>query len=360
MRKTIGEIIDLVSDTEDRQERIDILRENASNPFKQFLKYAVDPTISFHISGDLPFKPKMNRRFHAGFSGSELFHEMKRLYTLVKPHPTERYHQGLSVENRKNVDRRWKIFYSMLENFYIGEADLFLQVINRTFDLLTLEEVNQAFPGLIPLPEGYTPAEKPKKQIKAEEVVRGPKEQSPRKRSKIETEEEDEEEVTPKPKKKPGPKPKAKVEEEAPKKIKKTKKATSSLIALPTEEEITKFSGKKPPRTKKTNDDLDIPEGMSEEDAEEWKMEMRPDLDPDFDAMEPAAPPGIIEKALSKVKKDKGASAKELKESQKEIERIDKRIGTNRVKKETGPKPKKNVEKGSKRKYDFDFEFEDE
>ncbi len=148
MRLTIGEVLDDVSATEDQKEKVRILRQNDSKPLRQFLKYALDPTIEFMLpKGPVPHK--QNPRYRAGFSDAELYSSVGRLYIFLAPHPTERYSKGFATDDKKNQSRREMKFISLLESFYVAEAEYLIQMKDKNLSCVDITTANLAFPGLI-------------------------------------------------------------------------------------------------------------------------------------------------------------------------------------------------------------------
>lgn len=149
VRKTIGEILDDVAAAETSQEKVEILKAYKSPPLLQFLRYALDPTILFTLpEGTPPFK--RNPHHKPGSAGSEIFNEMKRMYVLLQPHPTEKFHPKFSEPTKLNQMRAEQKFVGMLESFYDGEAEYLIQMKDKSLTAVDIATANLAFPGLIP------------------------------------------------------------------------------------------------------------------------------------------------------------------------------------------------------------------
>lgn len=148
VRRTIGEILDAVDAAKENKDKVEILRTYASDRLKLFLKYALDPSIKFMLPPGVP-KYRVNPGFRPGSSSSELFNEMKRMYVLLAPHPTEKFHPGLSKDNPRNQMKREQIFVGMLESFYPAESNYLIQMKEKTLTCVSPQVVDIAFPGLL-------------------------------------------------------------------------------------------------------------------------------------------------------------------------------------------------------------------
>ena len=155
MKRTIGEILDRVFSVDSVLQRIEVLKTNECKPLKKFLKYALDPTIKFAIPDGVPPYKKSGQK--AGFSSSNLASEIELCYRYVMPHPTERYHPTFWGPEKKRVMKREQFFVGTLETLDNREAVYFIQMkskvlheIGNESNILSADDVNLAFPGLIP------------------------------------------------------------------------------------------------------------------------------------------------------------------------------------------------------------------
>jgi hypothetical protein len=136
MRLGIAEILSKASAITDDVERIGFLRQNQSTVLHMILRGAFDPTIKWALpEGVPPYKPNdLVDQQH------RLFTEARKLYLFV---------EGGSP-NLKQL-RRETLYVELLETVDPEDAKLLLKIKDKTLPYpgVTLDIVNQAFPGLI-------------------------------------------------------------------------------------------------------------------------------------------------------------------------------------------------------------------
>ena len=136
MRKSISEILKLVSEQSTKQAKIDILRENYSPVLAQILQYALDPRIKWALpEGAPPFKENV-------YPGQEtvLFSEARRLYLFLEG----------GNPNLTNFKREM-LFVQFLEMLHPSDAKVIIAAKDKKIPYkgITTKLVNEAFPGLI-------------------------------------------------------------------------------------------------------------------------------------------------------------------------------------------------------------------
>jgi len=137
MKLGIAEILSKASAITDDAARIGYLRQNQSTTLHMILRGAFDSTIKWALpSGVPPYKPNdLVDQQH------RLFTEARKLYLFV---------EGGSP-NLKQL-RRETLYVELLETVDPEDAKLLLAIKDKTLPYpgVTLDIVNQAFPGLIP------------------------------------------------------------------------------------------------------------------------------------------------------------------------------------------------------------------
>jgi hypothetical protein len=136
MRLGIFQILEQASSTKGAEEKINVLRQNASPALQQILKYAFDPTIVWDLpEGAPPYKP-------CPYPAQEmrLFAEARRLYLFLKggnPNLTKLKREALYIE--------------LLESIHPEDAKLLVEIKDKKIPYkgITLKLVKEAFPGLI-------------------------------------------------------------------------------------------------------------------------------------------------------------------------------------------------------------------
>lgn len=136
MRKSISEILKLVSEQPNRQSKVEVLRNNYSPVLAQILQYALDPRIKWLLpTGAPPFKENV-------YPGQEtnLYSEARRLYLFVEG----------GNSNLTNIKREM-LFIQLLEVLDPKDAKVIIAAKDKKIPYkgITVKLVNEAFPGLI-------------------------------------------------------------------------------------------------------------------------------------------------------------------------------------------------------------------
>lgn len=136
MKKSISEVLKLVSEQPNKQSKIDTLRENYSPVLAQILQCALDPRVKWLLpEGTPPFKENV-------YPGQEtvLFSEARRLYLFLEG----------GNPNLSNL-RRETLFIQLLEMLHPDDAKVILAAKDKKvpYKGITVKLVNEAFPGLI-------------------------------------------------------------------------------------------------------------------------------------------------------------------------------------------------------------------
>ena len=137
MKLGISEILKKASTITDDAERVGYLRQNQSTTLHMIFRGAFDPGIKWVLpEGNPPYKPNDLVDQH-----HRLFTEARKLYLFV---------EGGSP-NLKQL-RRETLFVELLETVDPEDAKLLLAIKDKTLPYpgVTVDIVNQAFPGLLP------------------------------------------------------------------------------------------------------------------------------------------------------------------------------------------------------------------
>ena len=121
-----------------REEKINLLRKNATIEFKDFLRGLFDPNIKFDV--DIPeYRPAIEP---AGLNYSSLHAEMNRVYLFAVGHP--KTPAGVTPQ------KKMAILKNMLESVNKNEAELLIGMLKKNLKIKTLTPklVNEAFPDI--------------------------------------------------------------------------------------------------------------------------------------------------------------------------------------------------------------------
>lgn len=146
MQLMIHEILEQVTTTKDRGQKIRILRSNVTPALKYILKYALDPRIKFYT--DSPPVHKKDVGSPEGLSYSTLFNEHRRLYVFLEQEQERRLTGG----KQTSIPRKNQLLIEMLETIHPGEAELLCSMIDGTFAKktgITKKLIEEALPGLL-------------------------------------------------------------------------------------------------------------------------------------------------------------------------------------------------------------------
>lgn len=139
-RILVSEVLELVSKTDSRKEKIEILRKHNSLELRDILKGAFDDSIEFILPKGVPPIDKLEKK---KYDSTHLIHETKKFRYFVKGGPGEQV----------NPFRREKMFIDILYRIHEKEVDLVCNMKDKTLDGvykgLTKKLVAEAFPGLL-------------------------------------------------------------------------------------------------------------------------------------------------------------------------------------------------------------------
>lgn len=140
MRLLVSEIFDLVKKAKTKEEKIEILRKNASFELKECLNFAFNPKIKFDVSEIPKYKPSV---IPAGLNETYLLHEVvHNLYMFIPNH--KKYY----VKLPKNKEQAKLAF--ILEGLHADEAKILVDMIQKKLkvDGLTPKLIKEAFPDI--------------------------------------------------------------------------------------------------------------------------------------------------------------------------------------------------------------------
>lgn len=141
MRLPLGDVFDKVRNAQKKEEKIEVLRRNASPALWYVLQLAFGKTV-WMLPGDAPpYKPW---RGAIGSSPNELSRELRRLYLFLE-----------GGNNNLTRLRREKMFQNLLEGLDTNEVELLLSVKDKRLDKVykcTRKLVEEVFPGLLDAP----------------------------------------------------------------------------------------------------------------------------------------------------------------------------------------------------------------
>ncbi len=136
--KLYTEILDEFQKAQTKQERIAVLKKYDHKNFREFLYYALEPTIEFDV--EVPnYRPAPEP---AGLNYTYLDLEVKKLYRFIKDHKLRP--AGLTPEKQK------QLLVVVLESLYKDEAELLTKVVQKKFKIpnLTIKLIQEAYPGM--------------------------------------------------------------------------------------------------------------------------------------------------------------------------------------------------------------------
>ena len=140
MRLLLPEIFEKAQKAATDVERMTILRQNNSPVLIDILKMNFDPNVRMQLpEGDPPYK---KTGIPMGMADTNLYKEMRRMYTWVNPPP-----------NLHKIKRE-TLFIQLLESINEKEADLICAVkdknMTKLYPAITYELVSKTFPGILP------------------------------------------------------------------------------------------------------------------------------------------------------------------------------------------------------------------
>lgn len=134
MVKSISEILKEVSEAK-KEKKVEVLRNNDSQPLRSVLAHALDPYITWMLpEGAPPYKPSEALDQH-----NRLYQEARKFYIFCDP--------ALNLPKVK----REMLFIEFLESIDPDDAKLMIAVKDKKipFKGINAKLINEAFPGLI-------------------------------------------------------------------------------------------------------------------------------------------------------------------------------------------------------------------
>lgn len=142
--KNIYEIFNEFKDAGTKKDRIDVLRNNNSVALRNVLIGTFHPGVKFAINKLPEYK---SEDVPPGMSYNNMSQVLDKIYLFMENHP--RKPAGLSDR------RREELLIQILESLEQKEAEVYGNVIlkDQKIPYLTVNLVNEAFPGIIPIHE---------------------------------------------------------------------------------------------------------------------------------------------------------------------------------------------------------------
>lgn len=133
------EIFDSIAKSTNKEQVVNILRQNDNLKFKTFLQAAYSPRVVF----ETPIPPYRPAPEPEGLNWTLLENEIPKLYRFVKNHPAKS--KGLNIQKQK------ELLMVVLESLHKREAELLVNAMNKKLNIpnLTEEIINEVFPGLL-------------------------------------------------------------------------------------------------------------------------------------------------------------------------------------------------------------------
>lgn len=135
----VYEILDKVSSTKNRKDKIALLQTNDIMPLRDVLQGTFDSRIQWNLpEGAVPYTPAPEES-----PPTTLLREHKKFKYFVK---------GFQESTRLNPIRRERMFLELLEGVHPRDAELLVEMINKKTSVKGLTEklVKEAYPDLIP------------------------------------------------------------------------------------------------------------------------------------------------------------------------------------------------------------------
>lgn len=139
--KAIYEIFDEVESAPTRQEKVNVLRQNATYALRSVLKGSFDPGVEFVIDRVPYYNPSDSP---PGLGYTNLNQELGRAYLFEK--------HNAKVDPNLSQDRKEKILIQMLESLEKREAEVLINMLLKKQKVkgLTYNLVKEAFPDILP------------------------------------------------------------------------------------------------------------------------------------------------------------------------------------------------------------------
>ena len=123
----ISEILTKVNNAKDKPKKVEVLKTYDSQPLRQILKGAFDPSIIWDLPDGTP--PYKENDAPAGTEHTLLSNEAKRLWHFVR-----------GGDDRLSKTKKETMFIQILEGLHADEAKLLVSVVNK--------ELNKSYKGL--------------------------------------------------------------------------------------------------------------------------------------------------------------------------------------------------------------------
>ena len=136
MRLSIAEIVKKTVDSKGKDEKIDVLRKNNSQPLRMILRYTYDPKIKFNLPD---VRPPWNRNGLVDIHGM-LYTEARQLRLFIVGGPYDGRISRLKTEMK---------FIEMLESVDDKDAEILANMIEKKpIKGITKAVLEEAFPGI--------------------------------------------------------------------------------------------------------------------------------------------------------------------------------------------------------------------
>lgn len=141
IRLSISEILNKTTELKSKDEKINWLRKNESQPLRTVLRLMYDERVEFLVPNT---PPPWKKNAYVGVEGM-LYKEARRLRIFVK---------GGGYEGLDQIKRE-SLFISLLEDIDNNDAELLCQMIaQKPIKGLTKKTIEEAFPNLFNSPIG--------------------------------------------------------------------------------------------------------------------------------------------------------------------------------------------------------------
>lgn len=139
--KNVYEVLEEVENANTKDERLNILRGNATWALRSTLKGVFDPNVQFVFEEIPAYTPSLDP---AGLSPTSLHQELTRAYLFERDNPR--------VSNNLTYQRKVEILTQMLEALEAKEAKVLEGILTKKLKVkgLNYALVKEAFPDLLP------------------------------------------------------------------------------------------------------------------------------------------------------------------------------------------------------------------
>lgn len=138
--KNVYEVLDEFRKAKNKEERINVLRNNDSYALRNVLLGTFGSSVQYSITDVPEFK---REQMPAGMSYGHMTDALSRVYLFVKDHP--RVSPNLTEQRKK------ELLIQILESLEEKEADVYASMIKKNLNVphLTQSLINETFPGLL-------------------------------------------------------------------------------------------------------------------------------------------------------------------------------------------------------------------